>query len=139
MVPLKIGELARRCGVNLDTVRYYERRGLLLKAPRSSGGYRSFSEDAVRRLRFIKHAQVLGFTLAEIKELLSLRVDPQAACADVCEQAERKVRDIEQRIASLQSMKRVLAKLSATCASRPSASACPILEALEEESPEESA
>ena len=75
-----VGELARRSGVNLETVRYYERRGLLPKPPRTPAGYRAFPAASVRRVRFIRQAQALGFTLAEIKELLALRVDPDTTC-----------------------------------------------------------
>src|SRR5919198_614719 len=79
----KRGEVARAGGVNLETIRYYERRGLLPKPPRTTSGYRTFGADAVRRLRFIKNAQDLGFSLREIKELLALRLDARTSCADV--------------------------------------------------------
>lgn len=124
------GELARRAGVNLETLRYYERRGLLPKPPRTPAGYRSFPAGSVGRVRFIKHAQALGFTLAEIKELLALRVDPDTTCADVRQRAEAKVLDIEQRIASLRAMKTALMRLAASCSARGPASECSILESL---------
>ena len=77
---LTIGQLARQAHVNRETVRYYERRRLLLRPPRSISGYRVFSDDAVRRLRFIRHAKMLGFSLKEIRALLALRVDSIDAC-----------------------------------------------------------
>ena len=83
MEGLRTGELAIQGGVNLETIRYYERRGLLPKPPRTSAGYRAFDAEAVRRLRFIKQAQALGFSLKEVRELLALRLNPRTSCADV--------------------------------------------------------
>src|SRR3989442_8377655 len=88
-------ELAKRGGVNLETIRYYERLGLLPKPPRSGSGYRQFSPESVRRVRFIKRAQELGFSLKEIKELLGLRIALGSTRADVRKRAETKVVDIE--------------------------------------------
>ncbi len=130
---LNIGEVARRAGVHLDTVRYYERRGLVPKPARSAAGYRKFPPDLVRRIRFIKHAQALGFTLSEIEELLALRVHPETACAAVHTQAEAKIVAIDDKVRSLKAMKKALQKLTATCAGEGIVSECPILEALDEE------
>ena len=130
---LSIGELARRSGVNLETVRYYERRRLLPKPARSASGYRMFPPELVRRIRFIKHAQALGFTLGEIKELLSLRVDPGTTCAEVRARAKAKTADIEHKIRALEAMRNVLDRLAARCSGRGPASECPILESLDEE------
>ena len=80
---LTIGRLAKEVGINLDTVRYYERRGLLPKPPRTASGYRLFPAEAVRRLRFIRRAQEIGFSLRDIRDLLSLRATPTAKSADV--------------------------------------------------------
>lgn len=77
--PLTIGRLAQEAGINLETVRYYERRGLLPKPPRTASGYRMFPPEAARRLRFIKLAQDLGFSLREVRELLALRTSPEPA------------------------------------------------------------
>jgi MerR family copper efflux transcriptional regulator len=133
MARLTTGKLATEGGVNLETVRYYERRGLLPKPPRTPAGYRTFDAEAVRRLRFIKQAQALGFSLREIRELLALRVDPRTSCGDVRRRAEAKIADIEGKLRALRAMKRALVRLTATCAkgSAP-VSACPILESLEE-------
>jgi MerR family transcriptional regulator, copper efflux regulator len=133
MNDLRIGEVAARAGVNLQTVRYYERRRLLPKPERTAGNYRSFTPDAVRRVRFIKRAQELGFTLKEIKVLLSLRAEPQAHCADVYQQAAAKVADIDKKLRGLRAMRKALGKLMAECSGRSPASDCPILEALEED------
>ncbi len=128
---LKIGQLAEQGQVNLQTIRYYEREGLLAKAPRLASGYRVFSSDAVRRVRFIKRAQELGFSLKEIKELLSIRIDPASDCSGVQKLAKAKVADIEQKIRTLQAMKKVLGKLATTCPGSGPLSACPILESFE--------
>ena len=135
MEGLRLGELASQGGVNLETVRYYERRGLLPKPPRTAAGYRTFDAAAVRRLRFIKQAQALGFSLKEIRELLALRVDPRASCADVRRRAEAKIADIDAKLRALRAMKRALVRLTAACAGRGPVSACPILESLEERAP----
>jgi MerR family mercuric resistance operon transcriptional regulator len=130
MERLTIGELAKRGGVNLETVRYYERQGLLPAPPRSPSGYRLFPPESVRRIRFIKRAQELGFSLKEIRELLALRVDPEGTSADVRKRAEAKIADIEEKVQTLRSMKRALTKLTAACCSDGSISECPILESL---------
>jgi len=133
MERLTIGELAKRGGVNLETVRYYERKGLLPKPPRTSSGYRAFPADAVRRIRFIKRAQELGFSLREIEELLALRVRPGSTMAHVRECAATKVADIEEKIRTLKSMKKALEGLTATCCGDGAAGDCPILESLSSE------
>src|SRR5256712_12252132 len=98
MNALRTSDVAKQGGVNLETIRYYERRGLLPKPPRTPAGYRAFGADAVRRLRFIRHAQELGFSLREVKELLALRVDTRTSCADVRKRAEAKLADIDQKL-----------------------------------------
>jgi len=128
-----IGDVAKQAEVHTETLRYYERRGLLARPLRSMANYRLYPEDTVRRLRFIKHAQALGFSLQEIKELLSLRATPKAQCADVRKRAEAKIRDIEAKIRSLQAMKKSLAKLVVECSGRGPVTDCPILESLDAE------
>jgi len=129
----KTSEVAKQGGVNLETIRYYERRGLLPKPRRTPAGYRTFGRDDVRRLRFIKHAQALGFSLKEVKELLALRVDARTSCADVRKRAEAKIVDIEQKVRALRAMKRALVRLTTACVGRGPVSACPILESLDAE------
>jgi MerR family copper efflux transcriptional regulator len=130
---LTIGRLATEAGVNLETVRYYERRGLLPKPPRSASGYRLFPAEAARRLRFIRRAQELGFSLSEIRELLSLRVSRTSTKAEVKTRAEAKLADIEARIKSLESMKKTLRKLTKVCIGCGPIAECPILESLDRE------
>jgi len=133
MKSLTIGHLAREAGVNLETVRYYERRGLLPKPPRSASGYRLFPSDAARRLRFIRRAQELGFSLKEIRELLSLRVLRNTTSRDIRARAEAKIADIEAKISSLESMKKTLQKLTGVCNGCAPLAKCPILESLDKE------
>lgn len=133
MKPLTIGEIARRAEVGIETIRYYERQGLLLEAGRKSSGYRQFDEGAVRRLRFIRRAKQLGFTLKEIKGLLGLRVDATATRSDVRRQAEAKIEDIIAKIRDLERMKLALQQLMQTCHGDGEAANCPILEALDRE------
>lgn len=131
MNDLTIGAVAKLAEVNIETMRYYERRGLVPRPRRSASNYRLYSEDTVRRVRFIKRAQQLGFTLKEIKELLALRVAPEANSADVRERVKAKIEDIESKIASLQVMRDCLSKLARKCSGRSSISSCPILESLD--------
>ncbi len=135
MEQLRTGELAHQVGVNLETVRYYERRGLLPKPPRTPAGYRSFDADAVRRLRFIRQAQALGFSLKEVRELLALRIKPGTSCSEVRRRAEMKLANIDEKIKQLRAMKRVLARFTAACSGRGPVSECPILDALDQERP----
>src|SRR5260370_34822731 len=111
MKSLTVGHIAEQAGVNLETVRYYERRGLLLRPPRSASGYRLFPAEAARRLRFVRRAQDLGFSLAEIGELLSLRVSRSTTSGDIRARAEVKIAAIEGKIKSLESIKKTLRKL----------------------------
>jgi Hg(II)-responsive transcriptional regulator len=129
---LKTGEVAARAGVNVQTLRYYERRGLLKEPERRASGYREYPQGAVQLIRFIKRAQDLGFSLSEIEDLLRLRTDQDSACAEGRRAAEAKIDDIEQRIRHLRALKRALSVLVASCATEGSARHCPILEALEE-------
>ena len=127
---MSTSELAKRGGVNLETIRYYERTGLLPRPPRSRGGYRQFSPETVRRVRFIKRAQELGFSLKEIKELLALRIAPGSTRADVRKRAEAKIADIEGKVQHLRDMKKALERLTKACCENGPASECPILESL---------
>jgi MerR family mercuric resistance operon transcriptional regulator len=133
MKPLTIGQVARQAGVGVETVRFYERQGLLEEPSRRASGYRQYPTDVVARLRFIKRAKEVGFSLKEIKELLALRVDPATTCAEIKRQAEAKIADIEKRIASLTRMKKALGKLAAVCQGHGPTSECPILDALDKE------
>ena len=131
METLTIGQLAGKAHVNLETIRFYERRGLLPEPPRNKSGHRQYSQEAVKRTEFIKRAQKLGFSLKEILELLSLRVEPGRTCADIKARAETKINDIEQRIADLEQMREALSKLADQCKGRGPIGMCPIIEELD--------
>jgi MerR family mercuric resistance operon transcriptional regulator len=130
---LTIGQLAKKTEVNVETVRFYERRGLMPKPLRRESGYRQYSDTDIARLRFIRRAKELGFSLKEILELLSLRVDPDTTCGDIRRRAEVKIADMEEKIKALQRMKKALTKLASTCRGRGPTSECPILEMLDSE------
>ena len=131
METLTIGQVAKQAGVNVETVRYYERQGLIPEPPRQASGYRQYNPDFVKRIQFIKRAQSLGFSLKEISELLALRVVSDIACDDVKQHAEKKMADIEKKIQSLERIKTALAELVTCCERREQSSDCPILEVLE--------
>lgn len=125
-------ELARRCGVNFETVRYYEQRRLLPSPPRSSGNYRLYAEDAVRRIRFIKRAQSLGFKLREVRELLELADAPSTPCQAVLERARAKLSDLDAKLADLRAMRASLGSIVDDCTGIGSVTGCSILDALED-------
>lgn len=131
MDSIGIGQLAARAGVSIDTVRYYERSGLLTPQARLASGYRRYSELQVSRLRFIRRAQELGFTLKDIRELLSL--SKQRDVARVKRAAEKKLAEVEVRLAALTRVRDGLSTLVATCPGHGRAADCPILKALGEE------
>jgi Hg(II)-responsive transcriptional regulator len=141
MESLTIGKLARLAEIGVETVRFYEREGLIAEPPRRRSGYRQYPEETVHRLRFIRRAKELGFTLREIKELLGLRVDPSsdATCDAVRKLAEEKIADVRGRIRTLQRMEAVLTRLADSCRNRAVTSECPILEVLRQEETNESA
>ncbi|MBT3499378.1 MAG: MerR family DNA-binding protein [Gemmatimonadales bacterium] len=128
---LTIGQLAASAGVGRETIRYYQRQGLLEGPPRSAAGYRQYPVPVVDRLRFIRRAQELGFTLAEIAELLTLRVDETSACSTVEVKAREKLMTVEQKIADLRGIGDALASLVEKCEAREATGDCPILVALE--------
>ena len=130
---LTIGKLAAAGGISPDALRYYEAEGLLAPAARAASGYRLYGEEALRRVRFIRHAQACGFTLAENRELLQLRQTDSACCNDVRQRAIEKRLQLAAKIRSMQSMSAALDRLIAECAdgSQP-VDDCPILVALEQ-------
>lgn len=128
-----IGQLAKVVGVNIQTVRYYERLKLLSPSARKLSGYRLYGPSEVARLRFIKNAQTLGFTLQEIGELLSLRVSSSARCGDVQRKAQAKLKQVEAKVRDLRALAVALRGLVLSCQAGQPTDHCPILEALEDE------
>lgn len=127
-----IGRLAREAGIHVETVRYYEQRGLL-KQPRRNGGWRRYDDEALRILRFVRRAQELGFSLDEVHELLSLRASKSArTCARVRAAAETKLADVEEKIRDLEAIRRTLTELAQSCPTDGPAEACPILDSLDQ-------
>ena len=127
-----IGKLAMLAGVTTDTVRYYEKEGLLIPVSKTAAGYRLYDEDTIRRLRFIRQAQQCGFSLTEIRELLTLRNSDEACCKDVKSVAIAKKLQLEHKIKALQTMSRALSELIFICNNETQPlDECPILSALE--------
>jgi Hg(II)-responsive transcriptional regulator len=129
---MRIGEVADAAAVNVQTVRYYERRGLLEEPPRTPGGYRKYEATAVDRIRFIRRARDLGFTLTEVEELLELRVEDAEGCPGIEARTATKLEEVRRKISELQRMEGVLEELIADCRNRSPTEECPILRVLEE-------
>ena len=125
---LSIGKLAEAAGVNIETIRYYQRRGLLDEPAKPLSGHRRYSEAATKRVRFIKRAQALGFTLVEVGGLLTL--DAACACTETRALAARKLSLIEQKMASLEAMRHALSSLVQQCDAGTGDIDCPIIDAL---------
>ena len=128
---MRTSEVARHAGVNVETLRYYERRGLLPEPERSAGGYRAYTPEAVRVVRFVKRAQLLGFSLDEIEELLYLAAGGPDHCDTAREMATGRMTDLSRRIAELTVMRDALALLVDTCEMPRPQRECPILHELE--------
>jgi Hg(II)-responsive transcriptional regulator len=133
---MRTSQVAEKAGVNSETLRYYERRGLLERPPRTPGGYRDYPTSAVELLRFIKRAQELGFTLEEIAELLHLESGGPDSCQAARALAEARKADLDARIADLRRMSSSLGELIGTCDLPRSDRSCPLLEALEDDAPD---
>ena len=112
---MRIGDLAAKAGVSTQTIRFYERKGLVSPKSRSGAGYRQYASGAVERIRFIRQAQEIGFSLREIQELLSLRVAPGSTCGDVKQQAVQKLTDVQGKLVKLRQMERALETLIRRC------------------------
>ena len=132
MKNITVGKLAKYTGINLETVRYYEKIGLLPVPQRTESGYRVYDDNDVKRILFINRAKELGFTLKEIKELLNLKIESGKKCGDVKNIAVRKIKNVEKKIEDLIRIKSVLEKLVAQCNNESiTTNECPILEAIE--------
>jgi Hg(II)-responsive transcriptional regulator len=127
---MKIGQLATEAGVNIQTIRYYERMRMLAPAGRTEGGFRKYEPSALDTVRFVKRAQNLGFSLKEIASLMSLRTASSSSCATVSTRADSKIKEIEAKMDDLRRLKKALEKLKAGCSTREEGAACPILHAL---------
>jgi MerR family mercuric resistance operon transcriptional regulator len=130
MEKLTTGQLAKQANVNLETIRYYERRGLLPQPPRNESGHRRYTLDDLRRTEFIKRTQSLGFSLKEVSDLLSLRVGTGTTCADVKIRVEVKIKDVQEKIADLKEIEQALRHLADKCSGKGPVGQCPILEGL---------
>ncbi|HFB97511.1 MAG TPA: MerR family transcriptional regulator [Bryobacterales bacterium] len=131
MAGLTIGKVAEAAGVNIDTLRYYERRGLIPKPARTHSNYRVYSPETISRVRFVKRAQALGFSLEQIRGLLELRTAQGARCEDVRRRAEEKIRELDAKIQALERMKEALQSLVRACAGSGPVIDCPIIESLD--------
>lgn len=130
MSDLSIGKAARAAGVGVETIRFYEREGFIEQPPRPATGMRLYSAELVQRIRFIREAQQLGFTLREVRDLLALRADPESDCAEVRERAMAKLAEVERKTEQLQRIGDALRSLIAACPARGELGACTIMSAL---------
>lgn len=131
MQQMTIGKLAKAAGIGIETIRYYEREGLIQKPSHKVGnGYRKYEPSDIERLGFIRRAKDLGFSLKEIRELLTLRAKTKAKCASVKAKALEKIGEVERKIADLAAIKTALERLAFTCNIEATTSECPILDAL---------
>ncbi len=130
MEKMTISQLAKQAGVHIETVRYYERRGLIPQPLRNPSGYRQYAPEDLLRIKFIKRAQALGFSLNEISEILSLRMAPGTTCGDIKTRVEAKISAVERKIEDLQQMHRALLTLVGKCSGKGPLGQCPILEIL---------
>jgi Hg(II)-responsive transcriptional regulator len=128
---MRSGQTARQAGVNVETLRYYERRGLLPAPPREESGYRDYGPDAVRVVRFVKRAQELGFSLAEVEALLGLAAGGPDSCEAVQRLTAERIAHLDQRIADLQAMRGSLDQLLATCSRPKLERVCPLIQSME--------
>ncbi|NUQ91510.1 MAG: heavy metal-responsive transcriptional regulator [Gemmatimonadaceae bacterium] len=127
---MRIGEVATNARVSVETLRYYERRGLLPNPERSASGYRSYGPDTVRRVRFVRHAQQLGFTLDEIADLLGMWEDSATSCEQVADRAAATLTRIDAKMEQLARMRVALAKYVSACHAHETLADCPLLVSL---------
>jgi len=128
---LLISELAKKVNVNKETIRYYERKGLIPNPPRNESGHRQYSQIDVKRTEFIKRTQSLGFSLKEINDLLMLKIESGTTCKDIQKIVELKIFDVDQKITDLMMIKKTLKNLAGRCTAKGPVSDCPILDELE--------
>ena len=131
MTLLNIGQVAKQTDVTVETIRFYEKQGLISTPQRSDSGYRQYTTDSVKRLRFIQHAKDVGFTLKDIGELLALRQEPGASCTEIKLCTLQKIEEVDQKIKDLNRIREALARMIMKCSGQGVLSECPILEELE--------
>ena len=134
---LRIGQVAKKSRVGVETVRFYESEGLIELPERNVSGYRQFSESVIKQIQFIQHAKKLGFTLKDIRELIKLKSTGNSRCNIIKATASSKIADIQEKIDALEQMKMALQPLVAQCKSSDPISDCPILNALDEDTANE--
>ena len=130
---MRIGKVAEQVGITVEAIRFYEKQGLIELPRRNESGYRDYPEDIVQHVSFIKRTKELGFSLKEIKELMSLQHTPGTTCGEVKEQAEAKIADIDRKVADLQRIKGALAELVSVCPGQGPLSGCPIIGSIKAE------
>lgn len=133
MTMLNIGQVARQTGVTVETVRFYEKQGLINAPQRTVSGYRQYPQDTVKRVRFIQNAKDLGFTLKDISELLTLRQESGTSCADIKLRTTQKIDEVDQKIRDLKRIREALGRMILKCNDQEALSQCPILEELDED------
>lgn len=129
---MSIGTLSKETGIGIETIRFYERLGLIVPVGRKSSGYRIFDDSSLKALGFIKHAKELGFSLSEIQELLDLKADKKSKCQSVQLKAKAQLQAVEEKINHLERIKNVLSKLIEQCRQRKIDSECPLLDCLDD-------
>jgi MerR family transcriptional regulator, copper efflux regulator len=132
MSNFRIGQVAKHAGVTVETIRFYEGQELIPEPRRTESGYRVYTSETIRRVRFIQRAKALGFSLKDIHALLTLRNEPGAACADIKAKALHKIADVEEKVLDLTRIRRALTDLVEQCDAEAELSECPILDALDE-------
>jgi len=130
MGALSIGELAKQAKVNIETIRYYERRGLISEPPRNRSGHRQYPLETLKRTRFIKRCQALGFSLNEVLSILELKMTPDSTCSDMQSRVSEKIKTVEEKIAELNQIKEALRRMLKKCSGKGPIGHCPILEEL---------
>lgn len=128
---LNIGQVAKQTEVTVETIRFYEKQGLIASPQRSDAGYRQYPLETIKRVRFIQHAKEVGFTLKDIGELLALRREPDSSCADIKLRATQKIEDVDKKIQELKRLREALARMVIKCRGLGPLSTCPILDELE--------
>lgn len=131
MTQLSIGQIAKQTDITVETIRFYEKKGLIDTPDRTESGYRQYPEETVKRIRFIQRAKDVGFTLGDIAELLHLRREPGSSCTDIKLRATDKIEEVDQKIQELQKIRDALARMIMKCSGSGALSECPILEELD--------